>query len=38
MYRNLRQCVNDLAAHGQLVRIDEPIDQEREFINDMLGA
>ncbi len=30
MYRNLRQCVDDLEAAGQLVRIDEPIDQELE--------
>ncbi|NLE37319.1 MAG: UbiD family decarboxylase [Pirellulaceae bacterium] len=30
-YRNLRQCVNDLAASGQLVRIDEPIDPRLEM-------
>jgi 4-hydroxy-3-polyprenylbenzoate decarboxylase len=31
MYRNLRQCVNDLAARGQLLRIDEPIDAKLEI-------
>lgn len=25
-YQNLRQCVEDLAAHGQLLRIEQPID------------
>ena len=30
MYRNLRQCVDDLEATGQLVRIDEPIDARLE--------
>ncbi len=30
MYRNLRQCVNDLAAAGQLIRIDEPIEAKLE--------
>jgi len=30
MYRNLRQCVDDLAARGQLRRIDVPIDANLE--------
>jgi 4-hydroxy-3-polyprenylbenzoate decarboxylase len=30
MFRNLRQCVDDLQAAGQLVRIDEPIDAKLE--------
>jgi 4-hydroxy-3-polyprenylbenzoate decarboxylase len=30
MYRNLRQCVNDLEAAGQLVRIEQPIDANLE--------
>ena len=30
MYHNLRQCVDELAAAGQLVRIDEPIDANLE--------
>ena len=30
MYRNLRQCVDDLAATGQLVRVEEPVDAELE--------
>ncbi|HBO42816.1 MAG TPA: 3-octaprenyl-4-hydroxybenzoate carboxy-lyase [Planctomycetaceae bacterium] len=30
-YRNLRQCIDDLAASGQLVRIDEPIDPRLEM-------
>ena len=29
-YRNLRACVDDLAAHGQLVRIDAEIDPHLE--------
>ena len=30
MYRNLRQCIDDLAASGRLKRIDEPIDARLE--------
>ena len=30
MYRNLRQCVDDLQATGQLVRIEEPVEAELE--------
>ena len=30
MYRNLRECVNDLEATGQLVRIDAPVDANLE--------
>jgi 4-hydroxy-3-polyprenylbenzoate decarboxylase len=30
MYRNLRQCVDDLEAAGQLLRIDVPIDPNLE--------
>ena len=30
MYRNLRQCVNDLEAAGQLRRVDAPIDANLE--------
>ena len=29
-YRTLRQCVDDLAANGQLAVIDEPIDAQLE--------
>jgi 4-hydroxy-3-polyprenylbenzoate decarboxylase len=29
-YRSLRECVDDLARHGQLVRIDAPIDARLE--------
>ncbi len=31
MYRNLRQCVDDLEATGQLVRIDAPVDANLEI-------
>jgi 4-hydroxy-3-polyprenylbenzoate decarboxylase len=31
MYRNLRQCVDELQAAGQLIRIDEPIDAKLEI-------
>ncbi|RMF93216.1 MAG: UbiD family decarboxylase [Planctomycetota bacterium] len=30
-YRNLRECLDDLARTGQLVRIDEPIDPHLEM-------
>lgn len=30
MYRNLRECVNDLETTGQLVRIDAPVDANLE--------
>ena len=30
MYHNLRQCVDDLQATGQLVRIQEPVEAELE--------
>ena len=30
MYRNLRQCVNDLESTGQLLRIDAPVDANLE--------
>ena len=30
MYRNLRQCVDDLEATGQLLRVDAPIDANLE--------
>jgi 4-hydroxy-3-polyprenylbenzoate decarboxylase len=30
MYRNLRQCVDDLAATGQLIAVDTPIDADLE--------
>ena len=29
-YRNLRECVDDLARHGQLLRIDAPVDARLE--------
>ncbi|HVA48326.1 MAG TPA: UbiD family decarboxylase [Pirellulales bacterium] len=29
-YRTLRHCLDDLAAHGQLVRIEEPVDPHLE--------
>ncbi len=29
-YRNLRQCIEDLAATGQLVRIEQPVDPHLE--------
>jgi 4-hydroxy-3-polyprenylbenzoate decarboxylase len=29
-YRNLRQCVDDLQASGQLVRVEQPVDPELE--------
>jgi 4-hydroxy-3-polyprenylbenzoate decarboxylase len=31
MYRNLRQCVDDLAATGRLVRIETPVDARLEI-------
>ena len=30
MYRNLQQCIDDLARHGHLVRIDEEVDPNLE--------
>jgi len=29
-YQNLRQCLDDLAAHGQLIRIEEPVSPHLE--------
>ncbi|MGH7139147.1 MAG: hypothetical protein ACREHD_25655, partial [Pirellulales bacterium] len=29
-YRTLRECIDDLAATGQLVRIEEPVDPHLE--------
>ncbi len=31
MYTSLRECVNDLEKHGQLVRIDTPVDANQEL-------
>ena len=30
-WRNLRECLTDLEAHGQLVRVDAPVDPYLEL-------